>query len=295
MSSAPISAAPISTERVSVITGATSGIGRIAAAGLARRGDRVILIGRDPARGQASLAQLTAETGNPGLSFIAADLSSMAEVRRLADRLRADHPRIDLLVNNAGALFQLRQESAEGLELTFALNHLAYFLLSDLLLEPLRQSGAGRVVNVASTAHRGANLDFDDLQTTRGYSGWRAYQRSKLANILFTRAFAQRYAASGIVTACLHPGFVATRFGDANGGLFALALGAAKRLFAESAETGGQRLLFLATTPTLEPGGYYAKNALTNPSAAARSEASAERLWQISLDLTHPWREELGG
>ncbi len=277
--------------RISVITGATSGIGRIAAAGLARRGDVVILVGRDPARGQATLDQLIADTGNHALSFLAADLSAMADVRRLADTIRARHDRIDLLVNNAGALFQLRQDSVDGLELTFALNHLAYFLLSDLLTEPLRRSGAGRVISVASGAHRRAALDFDDLQTTHGYSGWRAYQRSKLANILFTKAFARRNAGTGVTAACLHPGFVATRFGDANGGLFALALGAAKRLFAESAETGGQRILFLATTSDLEPGGYYVRNSPSAPSPAACSEDAAERLWQASLELTRPWRE----
>jgi NAD(P)-dependent dehydrogenase (short-subunit alcohol dehydrogenase family) len=279
------------TARVSVITGATSGIGRVAAAGLARRGDVVILVGRDQARGQATLDQLVTETGSQTLSFLAADLSAMAEVRRLADTIRARHDRIDLLVNNAGALFQRRQDSVDGLELTFALNHLAYFLLSDLLTGPLQRSGAGRVVSVASAAHRRAVLDLDDLPLARGYSGWRAYQRSKLANILFTRGFARRYTASGIIATCLHPGFVATRFGDANGGLFALALGAAKRLFAESAETGGERILFLATTPDPEPGGYYVRNRPAIPAPEARSDAAADRLWQISLDLTRRWRD----
>ncbi len=275
--------------RVSVITGATSGIGRIAAAGLARRGDVVILVGRDQARGQATLDQLVSETGNQAVSFLVADLSSMAEVRRLADLIRTRHDRIDLLVNNAGALFQQRQETIDGLEMTFALNHLAYFLLSDLLVEPLRRSGAGRVISVASAAHRNAVLDFDDLQLTHGYSGWRAYQRSKLANILFTHAFARRHTASGLTAVCLHPGFVATRFGDANGGLFALALGAAKRLFAESAEAGGKRILFLTRTPNPMSGGYYVRNNPSVPSSAARSEAVAERLWQVSLDLTCRW------
>jgi len=243
------------------------------------------------ARGQAALEQLVAETGNPLLSFLAADLSSMAEVRRLADQLRARHDRIDLLVNNAGALFQRRRESVDGVELTFALNHLAYFLLTDLLTGPLQRSGAGRVVSVASMAHRNAVLNLDDLPLVRGYSGWRAYQRSKLANILFTRALARRLSRFGITAACLHPGFIATRFGDDNGGLFALALGAAKRLFAESAEVGGGRILFLATALTLEPGAYYVRNRVSPPSAAAQSEPAAERLWQVSLELTRQWRD----
>lgn len=283
------------SDQVTVITGATSGIGRVAAGTLARRGGTLILVGRDPERGRDTVEQILRDSGNRSVSFLCADLSAMAEVQRLAAAIRERHERIDLLINNAGAIFTHRRTTVDGLEMTFALNHLAPFLLANLLVEPLQRAAPSRLITVASEAHRGATMDFDDLQSERRYSGWRAYQRSKLANILFTRAFAERYAGRGILAACLHPGFVATRFGDANGGVFALAFRFAKRLFAESAETGGARIVHLATTADPAAGGYYVKDRLTPPSAAARSDADAARLWDISTALASRWLSPVPG
>ncbi len=281
----------ISSDHVTVLTGATSGIGRVAAGTLARRGGTLILVGRNPELGRAAVEQLTTQTGNPAVSFQRADLSSLADIRRLAMAIRERHDRVDLLVNNAGAIFTRRRTTAEGLEATFALNHMAYFLLSLLLLEPMRRAAPARLVNVASEAHRNASLPFDDLQSERRYSGWGAYQRSKLANILFTREFARRHADTGIVAACLHPGFIASRFGDENGGLFRLALGLAKRVAAESAEVGGGRVADLATAADPEPGAYYVRNRPALPAEAARSDEAAARLWAISTDFARPWLE----
>jgi NAD(P)-dependent dehydrogenase (short-subunit alcohol dehydrogenase family) len=274
---------------ISVITGATSGIGRVAAAALARRGDTLLLVGRDPERGRATLEQLRHETGNARVSFLAADLSRPAEVQRLAAVIRDRHDRLDLLVNNAGAIFPRRVETADGLEKTFALNHLAYFLLSELLVTPLTRAAQPRVICVASVAHRRANLDFDDLQSARHYSGWTAYGRSKLANILFTREFARRHRHEGLTAACLHPGFIASRFGDEGGGWVRFGLGLAKRLFAESETVGGGRVARLATGPLPESGGYYVRDQRVSPSAAACSEESAQRLWLASQELCRRW------
>lgn len=275
--------------QVTVITGATSGIGRVAAGALARRGGTLVLVGRDPERGRNAVEQIRSGSGNGSVSFLCADLSSMAEVQRLAAAIRDRHDRIGLLINNAGAIFTRRRTTADGLEMTFALNHLAPFLLTHLLLEPLQRAAPSRLITVASQAHRGAALDFGDLQGERRYSGWRAYRRSKLANILFTREFARRHAGRGILAACLHPGFIASRFGDAAGGLFAVGLGLAKRLAAESEETGGERIVHLATAPDPVAGGYYVKTRPADPSAAARSDADAARLWDLSSDLVSRW------
>ncbi len=281
----------IDSNQVSVITGATSGIGRVAAEILAERGDTVVLVGRNPERGRIAVEQIRAETGNRRLSFIAADLARLSEVHRLATTIRERHSRLNVLINNAGALFPQRTETADGLEKTFALNHMAYFLLSNLLVEPLAQGGSARVINVASTAHQNALLDFNDLQLRHGYRGWTAYKRSKLANILFTREFSRRHHGKRIIAASLHPGFIASRFGDETGGLFQVMFGLAKRLFAESQAIGGERVASLAAGPLPITGGYYANNKLVSPSAAAQSDGDAARLWEISLELCHRWME----
>jgi NAD(P)-dependent dehydrogenase (short-subunit alcohol dehydrogenase family) len=279
---------------VAVITGATSGIGRVAAAVLAQRGDTLILVGRDATRGRAAVDQLQNQTGNTRVSFLMADLSRPGQVQALAAAILERHDRLDLLINNAGAIFPQRTETADGLEKTFALNHLAYYALSESLVPALARGRGARVVNVASAAHQRAVLDFDDLQLTRRYSGWRAYQRSKLANILFTREFARRHQDDGLVTACLHPGFIASRFGDETGGLFRFGLGIAKRVFAESEAVGGGRVAFLATGPIPQSGGYYVGNLLAVPSAAAQSDEAARRLWQVSQDICRPWMGRAG-
>ena len=270
-----------------VITGATSGIGLAAAEVLAARGASIALVGRDRSRGEAALARVRAAAPGVRATVHYADLARLAEVRRLGAELLATHPRIDALVNNAGALFQQREVTEDGLERTFALNHVAYFLLTQLLRERLVASAPGRVVSVASRAHEGAVLDLEDLNLERGYSGWTAYRRSKLANILFTRELARRLAGTGVTANCLHPGFVASRFGDNNRGLFGWGMRLAKRLAAISEQRGAETIVFLASDPSVAgtTGGYFAGSRPATPSAAAQDDRTAARLWEISAKL----------
>ena len=271
--------------KLCVITGATSGIGLITAERLARQGARLVLVGRDPARGEAALARIKARAPRAEVSVHYADLSRLDALRTLAAGLNA-LSRIDVLINNAGAMFWRRQLTADGLERTFALNHMAYFVLTALLRDKLASSPA-RIVNVASEAHRGAKLDFGDLQSTHSYGGMRAYSRSKLCNILFTRELARRLSGTGVTANCLHPGFVNSRFGDNNPGLVGLGTRIAKQIFAISPERGAETTVYLASSPDLEgkSGGYYEKCALTTPSREAQDDATARRLWEESARI----------
>ncbi len=275
------------TGKTVVITGATSGLGSVAAARLAELGAKLILVARDRAKAEAMAIQLRDK--HPGLDaeIHIADLFSLGQVRRLAADLLKAAPRIDVLINNAGAIFAKRETTADGLERSFALNHMAYFLLTALLLDRLKASAPARIVNVASEAHRNAALDFGDLQTERNYSGWLAYRRSKLANILFTSELAQRLSGSGVTSNCLHPGFVATSFGDNNGGPFRLAVGLAKRFMAISQQQGGETLVYAASAPEIAglSGVYFDKNRPREPSAAAQNAEAAARLWNASGQL----------
>ena len=230
-----------------VITGGTSGIGEVAAVALAKMGARIVLVGRDRSRGNATLGRL--RSGAPGLAHSAyfADLLRLAEMKRVATEIADQEPRIDVLINNAGAIFSTRQLTDDGLERTFALNHMAYFVLTDGLRQRLSASGAARIINTASEAHRGATLEFDDLQLATGYGAVKAYNRSKLCNILFTRELARRLHGTGVTTNCLHPGFVATRFGDQSGGLFSHLVSFAK-LFAISPAKGAETIIYLASS-----------------------------------------------
>jgi NAD(P)-dependent dehydrogenase (short-subunit alcohol dehydrogenase family) len=272
--------------KICVVTGATSGIGLVTAEHLAAMGARVMLVGRDRAKGEAALRRIERRAAGAAAAIHYADLARLDEVRRLGGELAA-LPRIDVLVNNAGAIFRHREVAPDGLERTFALNHMAYFLLTALLRERLVAAAPSRVVSVASEAHRGVTLDFDDLQSARRYSGWTAYRRSKLCNILFTRELARRLQGTGVTANCLHPGFVASRFGDNNAGLFGLAIGIAKRLLAISEEGGAATSVYLATSPEVEgrSGLYFDKCRPRLPSAAAQDDGAARRLWEASARL----------
>jgi NAD(P)-dependent dehydrogenase (short-subunit alcohol dehydrogenase family) len=269
-----------------VATGATSGIGERAVEALAAQGARIVFIARDARRAEATRAKLVAIA--PGLGHRAhlADLSRMADTKRVGAEIAASEPRIDVLINNAGALFAQRRVTSEGLEATFALNHMAYFVLTSALLDRLKGSAPSRIVSTASTAHFGAVLDFDDLQIAKGYSGFRAYRRSKLANVLFTRELARRLAGTGVVANCLHPGFVASRFGDESGGWVSRLIPFAKWL-AISPEQGADTIVYLASAPEAAnfSGKYFAKRKIAKCSAAARDDAAAARLWQASAAL----------
>ena len=272
--------------KVVVATGATSGIGEVAALRLAERGARIVFIARDPMRAEATLARL--RQAAPGSEHRAhlADLSLMADTRRVAAEIAAAEPRIDVLINNAGAVFDKRMVTSEGLEMTFALNHMAYFVLTQGLTARLTGSAPARIVSTASAAHQGARLDFNDLQSAGSFSAMGAYGRSKLCNILFTRELARRLAGMGVTANCLHPGVVATRFGDNAGGLLGLMMPLVKRL-SISPERGAQTIVHLAASPEVEgvSGLYFAKCAPVTPSAAARDDAAAAKLWDASERL----------
>lgn len=270
--------------KVCLITGGTDGIGKAAAQALALAGAKLLIHGRNPDKGAQAIAEIQARSRNPASEFLAADFGSLEEVRRLAASVVERSPRIDVLINNAGGMFSQRKLSRDGYEMTFAVNHLAPFLLTHLLRGALQ--GEARIVTTASGAHQRATLDFDDLQAARGYSAMRAYGTSKLANILFTRALAKRLVATPVTATCLHPGFVRTSFGrdlpPMGRSIFRLL-----SLFARSPEKGAETLAFLAASPQVRgaSGGYYFDCKLTTPAAAAQDDAAAERLWTVSEKL----------
>lgn len=270
-----------------IITGATDGIGLETAARLAMLEAKLVLVGRNRQKGEAALRSLRSRVPGVSVEIHYADLSRRDDILRLAPELLSAAPRIDVLLNNAGALFTRREVTAERLERTFALNHMGYFLLTQLLRERLIASAPARIVNVASEAHRDATLDFDDLQNAAGYRGLKTYQRSKLCNILFTRELARQLSGSGVTANSLHPGFVASSFGDNNRGPFRLALGLAKRFVAISVERGAETPVYAASSPDLREitGRYFDKCRERAPSAAAQDDQAARRLWEESLKL----------
>jgi NAD(P)-dependent dehydrogenase (short-subunit alcohol dehydrogenase family) len=272
--------------KVVVITGATSGIGEVAAQRLAGMGARIVLIARDKTRGEAALSRLRGDSAGIAHSIHYGDLSRISEMKRLAAEIAATEPRIDVLINNAGAIFGSRHMTADDLELTFATNHMAYFVLTLGLQERLSASAPARVVNTASNAHQGQNLKFDDLQSRNGFSSLKAYGRSKLCNILFTRELSRRWVGKGVTANCLHPGFVATRFGDGGGGLISYALSLGK-IFAISPEKGAETIVYLASSPDVAhlSGGYYYKCRPATPSEQALDDAAGKRLWMESAKL----------
>jgi NAD(P)-dependent dehydrogenase (short-subunit alcohol dehydrogenase family) len=283
-----------------VITGATSGIGLETARRLGALGARLILVGRNRDKGEAAIARLRAEVPGVAVEMHYADLSRPAEIRRLAAALLGTASRIEVLVNNAGAIFAKREITPDGLELTFALNHMGYFRLTALLRDRLIASAPARVVNVASEAHRGSHLDFEDLQCTRHYSGLRAYQCSKLANILFTRELARRLEGTGVTANCLHPGFVATGFGDNNRGFWRLGIAIAKVVSAIPVQRGAETPVYLASSPDLDgiSGRYFIQCRERQPDAAAEDDRAAEQLWKASerlMGLRPPLVPRFGG
>ncbi|MBV8684563.1 MAG: SDR family NAD(P)-dependent oxidoreductase [Caulobacteraceae bacterium] len=267
-----------------VITGATSGIGAAAALALAREGARIVFTARDEAKANATLAELTRTNPDAAHDFVLADFTTLAAMREAGRALLAKARRIDVLVNNAGAIFQSRELTSDGLEKTFAVNHMAYFVVTEALRPALAPDA--RIVSTASGAHATGRLDFDDLPLDRGYSALRAYGRSKLCNILWTRELARRLEGTRITANCFHPGGVNTRFGDNMTGLAGAAFGLIKR-FMLTPEQGADTLVWLASSSDAEglSGGYFAKRRLTQPSAAAQDDAAARRLWKVSERL----------
>jgi retinol dehydrogenase-12 len=272
-----------------LITGATNGIGKESAVALAGMGADVIITARDERKGRATQSEVKERTG-ADIDVLFGDLASLADVRRLAGEYRAKRDQLHVLLNNAGAYNPSRAESKDGYELTIAVNHLAHFLLTDLLLDLLKANAPARVINVSSDAHSGSTIEFDDLNAERGYSGMRAYGQSKLANILFTRELARRLEGTGVTANSVHPGVVRTGFGRNSGGftgaLFAV-FHVVGRPFTLDASQGAETQIYLASSPEVEDisGEYFVKRQVTQSSAQARDDDLARRLWDVSEEL----------
>ena len=271
-------------EKVCLVTGATSGIGEATAAGLATLGAHVLVHGRDNEKCERIVQKIKNDTGNDTVEPVCADFSSLAEVRALAKEVNARVSRLDVLVNNAGGSAPKRSLTHDGLEQTFAVNHLAPFLLTNLLLDQLKDSAPARIVNVSSALHRMAKIDFDDLQSERRFRGMRAYGRSKLANILFTHSLARRLAGSGVTANAVHPGGVRTGLMGSGTGLLPRLMGR----FLLSPEEGARTSLYLSTSAEVADvsGQYFVKCAPAKTSPAAFDDDTADRLWQVSAQLT---------
>ncbi|TCO43629.1 NAD(P)-dependent dehydrogenase (short-subunit alcohol dehydrogenase family) [Kribbella antiqua] len=272
--------------RTVLITGATGGIGKATALGLGAMGARVLITGRDRGRTEDTAREIRAAAGGLVEGFVA-DLSSQSEVRRLADEVLQRHPRIDVLINNVGGYWNTRHVTVDGLEHTFAVNHLAPFLLTNLLLESLQHSTAARVVTVSSNAHTMGRIDFDDLQGERSYSGARAYNQSKLANVLFTYELARRLKTSAVTANAVHPGLVSTAFGAGDPGRAQRLFVPVLRPFMKSPAQGAATSIHLASAPDLDrmTGRYFAKSKSTRSSKRSYDESVAKRLWEVSADL----------
>src|SRR5450432_4119745 len=274
--------------RVVVITGATSGIGQVAAENLAAMGARVVQVARDRQRGHAALERLHERAPDVSPSIHYADLSRLSEMKRVGLEIAKVEPRIDVLINNAGAMFGSRQLTEDGLEQTFALNHMSYFVLANRLYDRLRAATPARLINTASDAHKGQKLNFDDLQSLRKYRGFSVYGRTKLCNILHASELAKRWAGSGVTANSLHPGFVHTRFGGGVSGFLGIGFAVAK-LFAITPEQGAETIVYLASSQdesvVKANGLYFNKCKVATPTAEARDAESARRLWEASEKL----------
>ena len=275
-----------------LITGATSGIGRATALELARRGWTVVLVGRDTKKCADTVERIISQTGNSSVEYLVADLSSQMEIRSLADQFRRRYPRLDVLVNNAGTVAWKRQLSTDGIESTFALNHLSYFLLTNLLLDVLRSGTPSRIINVSSAAHRGSEIDLEDVQNPRKYRGLQAYGQSKLANLMFTYELSRRLQGTGVTANALHPGLVSTNLPANNrmrlGWLAVPVLRSLIGIAGKSPAQGCRTVTYLATSEDVEgvTGKYYVDE-LEDPSSSASYDTSvAGRLWELSSRLT---------
>jgi retinol dehydrogenase 14 len=273
--------------KVILITGGTSGIGKAAATALAGMGATVVITGRNEERGKRALQEIREESGNDGVELILADLTVQDEVRRLAEELRERHNQLEVLVNNAGLVLSERTETPDGIETQLAINHLAPFLLTNLLLDLLKESAPSRIVTVSSDAHRWAKIDLDDLQSRKRYRGMQVYGKTKLANILFTYELAERLEGTGVTVNCMHPGGVNTNFGNNQGGPMNLLFRLFKP-FMRSPEQGADTLIYLASSPEVEgmTGKYLADRKVKAASDAAYDETTRKRLWEASEELT---------
>jgi len=274
--------------KVCLITGGTNGIGKSTAHELARMGATVVIIGRNAQKTSQVVEEIRAASGNDTVDSLLADLSSRREVRRLANEFKSKYSHLHVLLNNAGAVFMQRQLSVDGIEMTFALDHLACFLLTNLLLDKIKASAPARIINVSSGAHTSGKIEFDNLQGERDYSH-RAYGNSKLATILFTMELARRLEGTGVTVNALHPGFVSTGFGENNPGFLMKIIRAVVPLIARSPEKGAETSIYLVSSPEVQSitGKYFIDRKAAQPAPQATDSAVARKLWDTSAEMVH--------
>ncbi len=272
-----------------LITGGTNGIGKATALELARMGATVVIVGRSAEKTHQVVEEIRLATGNVNVDSLLADLSSQQDVRRLASDFKGKHAHLHVLLNNAGGIFMTRQLSVDGIEMTFALNHLAYFLLTNLLLDTIKASASARIINVSSGAHASGKIEFDNLQGERSFSSTAPYGNSKLANILFTIELAQRLAGTGVTVNALHPGLVSTGLGKDNPGFLMKVIRAVVPFVARSAEKGSETSIYLASSPAVEnvSGSYFVDCKVSQPAPQATDRAVASKLWDVSAEMVH--------
>lgn len=274
--------------KICLVTGATAGIGEATALQLAKLGATVVGVGRNPIKIENSIRMIKEKSGNPNVSFLLADLSSQKDIRNLAQQFKDQCNRLDVLVNNAGATFAERQQSVDGVEMTFALNHLGYFLLTNLLLDLLKESAPARIINVSSSLHKIGKLDFEDIPFDNGYSRSKAYQRTKLANIAFTNELARRLSNQSVTVNAMNPGLVATNVGNAAGGLTAKIKGIVDKIGGITPEEGARTIIYLTSSPDVSgvSGRYFVKERSIPSSKISYDIKFCRRLWDISESLT---------
>ena len=274
--------------KICLVSGATAGIGEATALQLAKLGATVVGVGRNPVKIENSIRMIKEKSGNPNVSFLLADLSSQKDIRELAQQFKDQYIRLDVLVNNAGATFAERQLSVDGIEMTFALNHLGYFLLTNLLLDLLEKSEPARIINVSSSLHKMGKLDFQDIPFEQGYSRSKAYQRTKLANIAFTYELARRLSNQQVTVNAMNPGLVATNVGNAAGGFTARIKDVVDKIGGITPEEGARTIIYLASSPDVAgiSGRYFVKEKSIPSSKISYDLEFCRRLWEISQRLT---------
>lgn len=277
---------PTMQGKICLITGGTNGIGKSSAQVLARMGATIVIVGRNASKTAQVVSELRASSGNPNVDSLVADLSSQREVRRLADEFKRKYQQLHVLLNNAGAAFMKRQLSADGIEMTFALNHLAPFLLTNLLLDTIQASAPARIINVSSGAHTSGKIEFDNLQGERVY-GFGAYPNAKLATILYTVELARRLEGTGVTVNALHPGVTATGFGRNNGRIMAALVSILAPLFMRSPATGAATSIFLASSASVDgiTGKYFYDSQAIPAAVQAADMVVARKLWDVSAEM----------
>lgn len=269
-----------------LITGGTSGLGFYTAMTLAEdQNNKILLIGSNKVKGVKAVEEIIKKTKNKKIKYLEGDLSSIKQISMIAKNLIKE--KFDILINNAGALYFSRMESIDKIEKTFALNHLSYFALTNLLLQNKNIKRGGRIINVASGAHKGIDIDFEDLETKKNYNGWFVYKKSKLCNILFTRKLSKFTSDKNITVNCLHPGFVKTEFGKNNSGILGLIIKLLMNLFAIKLEEGTKTIIYLVNSNEVNEvtGKYFYKSKVIEPSSFAQNQKSADRLWNESVKI----------